>query len=182
MNAILSEPNNDIVLTNKLNEKRYSNYSKIDEIKNWDYSEIYPIVGMKYHETNDSHLGHFIGFAVCENSSFDKYAIAIYDYDYKTLLGYIPKEENRVLNMYISKYYNKKIFVWGYIKKDRESNNYRGNVQLPIGLDFEQIDEIKNMFNMVSYYSENSHIEDSENYLKLLENDLKIKSTLKKFP
>jgi hypothetical protein len=34
MNAILSEPNNDIVLTNKLNEKRYSNYSKIDEIKN----------------------------------------------------------------------------------------------------------------------------------------------------
>ena len=36
-----------------------------------------------------------------------KYAegVYLYDYDDKTLLGYIPKEENRVLNMYISKYY-----------------------------------------------------------------------------
>jgi hypothetical protein len=134
--------------------------TRIDERPKTD-SKVYKKKGIKsfdikgtYHRKLDikTFSREFTGYAICENNSHDKYAVAIYNHD-NVLLGFTPKGNIR-LNSSLKEWHNGKIFAWGGLYYDDFERKWLGGVNIPIGLSPSEIANIENIVKLRSINDE----------------------------
>ncbi len=105
----------------------------------------FELKGISFNKPKKSDIGPFKGFAVCEKSPYDDYAVAIYNSNNKKL-GYAPKNR-KLLHESLKMWHNGKVECWGEIEYNSDSGYWSGSVEIPVGLTEE---EIKNNFQPTS--------------------------------
>ncbi len=145
------------------------------------------IVGTFYSlQDNDSYAGPFEGYAFCEDSPFDNYAVAIYNSN-NDRLGYIPRD-NRWIHNSIEHYHKGKVYCWGYLEHVINGTKpfWYGEVFISVGLSISEIEILNSFYDIFkeSFLLSKKIKKDSADYESLIENYLttqKIISSSKSF-
>lgn len=158
--------------TQKQNSAPRQNFYQKREIKN------FAIVGTYYRELNPKEAGDFIGYVKCEKNQHDKYAVAVFK-DSNKHIGYTPKG-NVKLSESISAWHSGQLLAWGNLRYEEYDQSWYGSVYVPVGLTEEQIEKIKESFELLKkreLIQNKENISTSE-YFDLLDDHLKIKENL----
>ena len=113
----------------------------------------FEIRGAQHQNIKVSESQRFIGYVKTEDNDHDRYAIAIYKNPNKKI-GYVPRGNIR-LNKSLQEWHNGETLAWGYLYYSDRSDRWIGEVNIPIGLNQEEIDVITNILTLQEHIHEN---------------------------
>ncbi|WP_339624557.1 hypothetical protein [uncultured Winogradskyella sp.] len=135
--------------------------------------------GMFYQNLKPNiHSGIFYGFAKCEQTSHDQYAVGIYNFD-NELLGYAPKGNKRLHNS-IHAWNNRIAPAWGSLRYNDYKDEWYGHAEIAIGFNNEKTKQIECFLRLKNKNEEliRKQEKSTEKYFEILNNHSEIKTIL----
>ena len=130
----------------------------------------FDIVGTYYLKLPPSKYSHgFMGYVVCQENNYDKYAVGIYNQEGEHL-GYVPKG-NAILHDSIKEWNDGRLLAWGYLRYDDFERKWYGEVYIPVKYSLEEIAKFEALLTLRNQNSEQleNKVSTTEEYFQILE-------------